>query len=360
MKQRIITIIIASFITLALFSENRATIVSYVPAPGQFTNELPKSTAEDDSISMAAKVQQTIDRGSVVSLGGYGGYVIAKLETSLSNSVGEYDFAIYGNSFGTSAEPGVVMVSSDSNGNGQPDDTWYELAGSEYSKSIKNYTITYHKPTAESEAQTGKNDQYIKWTDNQGGEGWIPKNSFHKQSYYPSWISGNTLQFTGTLVPDNAFDKKGDGTVIELRPYEYGYVDNKPNTDKEGCSFKLDWAKDANGNDIQISSIDFIKVYTGINKVNNRIGEVSTEIGGIEILHETTINATTTPEVLKYYIDQREQTIHFGSLVKRAAIYNMSGQLIKRIENCETLSFSELSRGAYIIRCDEKSIKFIK
>ena len=40
------------------------------------------------------------------------------------------------------------MVSVDVNGNGLPDDEWYELAGSEYQKpsTIKNYEITYYRP----------------------------------------------------------------------------------------------------------------------------------------------------------------------------------------------------------------------
>ena len=59
------------------------------------------------------------------------------------NVKGKKDFMILGNSFysdlpeyqekkGGSCEPGIVMVSFDTNQNGLPDDEWYELAGSEY------------------------------------------------------------------------------------------------------------------------------------------------------------------------------------------------------------------------------------
>ena len=66
------------------------------------------------------------------------------------------------------------------NGNGLPDDEWYELAGSEYGKDTetRNYEITYYRP------QPANGD--IRWTDNQGGEGFVYRNSYHQQdSYYP-------------------------------------------------------------------------------------------------------------------------------------------------------------------------------
>ena len=40
-------------------------------------------------------------------------------------------FAIQGNAFDSSNEPGIVWVMQDVNGNGLPDDEWYELRGSE-------------------------------------------------------------------------------------------------------------------------------------------------------------------------------------------------------------------------------------
>ena len=64
----------------------------------------------------------------------------------------------------------------DENGNGKPDDTWYELKGSEYGKpeTLKDYSVTYYKP------QSAGTD--IRWEDNEGNEGmvyYLP--GFHKQ-----------------------------------------------------------------------------------------------------------------------------------------------------------------------------------
>ena len=62
-----------------------------------------------------------------VSLGGFGGYIVVGFDHSIDNS-GDYDLGILGNSFSGSSEPGIVWVMQDENGNGLPDDTWYELA----------------------------------------------------------------------------------------------------------------------------------------------------------------------------------------------------------------------------------------
>ena len=76
---------------------------------------------------------------------------------------------------GGNSEPGIVLVSKDTNGNGLPDDEWYELAGSEYNSpaTIRNYEITYYRPTPA--------DGDVKWKDNQGKEGYIYRNTYHTQ-----------------------------------------------------------------------------------------------------------------------------------------------------------------------------------
>lgn len=63
-------------------------------------------------------------------------------------NTGGYDLYVKGNQFDTSSEPGIVWVSQDANGDGAPNDTWYELRGSEYdnAETIRNYEITYIRP----------------------------------------------------------------------------------------------------------------------------------------------------------------------------------------------------------------------
>ncbi len=65
----------------------------------------------------------------MLSLGGFGGNIIVGFKQPIRNITGEYDFKVYGNAsynmYGTgtgkpggSAEPGIVLVSKDVNGNG--------------------------------------------------------------------------------------------------------------------------------------------------------------------------------------------------------------------------------------------------
>jgi hypothetical protein len=84
----------------------------------------------------------------------------------------------------------------DENGNSLPDDTWYELAGSETGKpeTIQNYAVTYYRPS--------EPKQPVKWTDSQGNSGEIDYLiQFHRQDYYyPLWIEGDSYTLTGTRL----------------------------------------------------------------------------------------------------------------------------------------------------------------
>lgn len=288
MKHSITALLCTLFSTLC-FAENKVTVIEYNPAPGQFVNTLPIIESENDILQ---KAQQNLERGSMISLGAFGGYMVVKFDTPLANAEGN-DFVILGNAFATSAEPGVVMVSRDANQNGIADDRWYEIAGSEYARSTKNYEITYYRPTAENDTSEEAIKEYIRWSDNQGNSGWLTKNTTHKQPYYPTWIGADSLTFRGTLLPDNAIDEKGDGSYFKLAPFEWGYADNQPNSNEAGCSFDIDWAVDTEGNKIDIEAIDFIRIYTGtIAADHGQIGEASTEISAIRALHDETIETS--------------------------------------------------------------------
>lgn len=274
----------------------------YRPAPGQFVNELPEYSEGDTEESMRQKAEDCLayNAGTMVTLGGYGGYIVVGFDHTIVNRPGEYDFKILGNAFystgaaggsGGSSEPGIVMVSADVNGNGIPDDAWYELAGSEYQKpsTIKNYEITYYRPDEAKTPVPGTDPSitdstYVRWTDNQGGEGYLSKLTYHKQAYYPQWLSGETLSFRGTRLADNAIDESGNGSYYVLYAYDWGYADNHPN-DSEKSNFKIDWAVDAEGNPVHLRGIDFIKIYTGVNQFNGWLGECSTEVAGVTDLH---------------------------------------------------------------------------
>ena len=198
--------------------------------------------------------------------------------------------------FGGMNEAGVVMVSKDVNGNGKPDDPWYEISGScdvdSAGKVIYGYEITYR--------QNPMGD--IPWTDNQGNGGTIDRNHYHTQEYYPQWLPDN-LTFKGTRLPDN-MQNLSDQVEQSFSPYyyvlvgfRYGYADNLPNFSDnadatsynyEGCGIDISWAVDENRQPVNLDFIDFVRVYTGLNQKCPQPewwGETSTEFAGAEDIH---------------------------------------------------------------------------
>ena len=116
-------------------------------------------------------------------------------------------------------------------------------------------------------------------------EGYVAKNQYHKQDYYPKWISEDQMEFEGTLLPKNAVDVSGDGSYYLQYMFEYGaYVDNFPNAavDADGnnrSSFDIGWAVDPKTRvPVELPGVDFIRVYTAVNQYCGWLGETSTEI----------------------------------------------------------------------------------
>lgn len=280
-------------------------VYEFKPAVGQFTNDLPKYKKGDTYADMLEKANKALvgPKPSMISLGGFGGFVVFGFDHTIENKPGFRDFRVLGNAFqaasnpnpeagkdGGSAEPGVIMVSYDANKNGLPDDAWYEIKGSEYDKSTKNYSITYFKPDPNKapkpnqESGYAADTEYIRWEDSLGNKGWKTKNTYHSQSYYPEWIDEDQITFTGTLLPENSKDESGNGTYWVSYPYEYGYADNYLNSDPRSA-IDIDWAIDKDGNPANLPGIDFVKVYTGVNQEIGWLGEISTEVAGAYDLH---------------------------------------------------------------------------
>ena len=263
--------------------QNKITkVYEFLPAPGQFVNKMPEASADDDAETMLVKANEVLTSGGMVSLGGFGGYVTFGFDHTVVNREGN-DFVVLGNAFKDGAEPGVIMVSYDENGNGLPDDEWYEIKGSQHphESTIKEYEMTYYRPTEE---PTDPNEQeYIRWTDNKGNEGYIAKNNFHRQSYYPLW-EGESVTYKGTYLAATMYDESGNGTMWKSPAYEFGYADNWANND-ERAQIDIDWAVDKEGNKVNLKGIDFVRVHTSTRATGGWLGEVSTEVSGFKDLN---------------------------------------------------------------------------
>lgn len=290
------------------YSPYIAHVYEYCPAPGQFVNEMPRYEEGDTYADILQKAEESISGTNdiMITLGGYGGYVTFGFDHTVVNVPGEADFRIWGNCFyeltdpdrkGGSAEPGIVMVSYDANCNGLPDDEWYELAGSEYDSPATRhgYTITYRRPEPGHEPVADEDNSlddihYIRWTDSEGVSGWMPKNIFHNQEYFPRWEPGETLTFSGSLLAPNAVDVSGNGTYYILYSYGWGYVDNHPNEYADLNSFDIGRAVDRDGRPASLPGADFVRVFTGVNQCCGWLGETSTELSRAQDLHIDLIN----------------------------------------------------------------------
>ena len=175
----------------------------------------------------------------------------------------------------------------DANGNGMPDDTWYELKGSETGKSetLHDYAVTYYRPRGAG--------METRWTDNRGGSGSIDYlKQFHDQGYYyPAWVEAESYTLRGTRLEARNYDQSGNGSYWVNAAYEWGYADNFSPidrlTDDDNVSaaanpnhFRIADAVTFEGAPAGLEYIDFVKVQTGVKAESGWRGELSTEVVG--------------------------------------------------------------------------------
>ena len=269
-------------------SKKWSKIFEYTPAPGQFIGE--SQSGFDSSVqsaeAAATYAERRLAEGKFLSLGAWGGYVVMGFDHSIENSEGN-DLTIYGNMYTTSSEAGIVWVMQDSNGNGRPDDMWYELRGSEWGKESHStlYAVTYFRAAGE--------QMPIRWRDNRGDEGEVPFMTAHAEAtYFPEWIDGDHYTLYGSRLKQNSSVLPSG--VVSHNPYAWGYADNLGedseggNADETtedtavGCGFDIANAVAADGSAVELQYIDFVKVQSAINGFDRSMGELSTEVLGVE------------------------------------------------------------------------------
>ena len=266
-----------------------AEVMEYTPAPGQLINVDPWGTP-----SGARSLEGGI-HGSVC-LGAFGGYIVFRFEHPVENDPRNpygVDFTLFGNPMPEWSEPGVVWVMKDENENGEADDTWYELAGSDYwfSSTRRGYRVSYTNPGGDLAAD-------VPWEDSNGGSGIIRANNLHTQAYYPlkdsfPAIDPESYSLEGTLLHGLVAEKSTGYTSIRRA---FGYADNQllgtepftipdnPYTreleNSGGDAFDIGWAVDSESQYVELDQIQFIKVQNGLQADGGILGELSTELRG--------------------------------------------------------------------------------
>lgn len=256
-------------------------IFAYEYGPGQHIAMLEKCPVD----SIVGNNRNTI------LLGGWGGHIIVGFNHDVENKKGE-DLIIYCKG-SVSPEPGIIYVMSDDNRNGIPDDTWFEIKGSETGKEgyIKNYAVTYYRPATDS--------SNVSWKDNKGNHGELPESS----SWW--WHSNlDSIKYEGAKLPDAYFNSpQTNGQqywATKQHLFSYGYAENGPAPDRttengflakdydvelKGNRIELDSAINAQGSPAKLDRIRFVKIQTGVFQQAGWLGEISTEINGVADLH---------------------------------------------------------------------------
>ena len=250
----------------------------YVYAPGQHAL-LAKPTDITNFIG-----EPTNDK-SWLYLGGFGGYVVAGFDHEVLNGEG-FDFEVYALQ-GASPEPGIVYVMSDTNGDGLPNDTWYELKGNQFANSQRNYWVRYYKALRDS--------ANITWKDSKGVSGELISgfgSNYSSKWWWPA-TTADSITFSGTRLPDSYDNLSSADTqywVVPQDRFTWGYVKNLDGTDYDSTvganKFDISNAVDASGNTVNLTSIRFIKIQTAVLQQAGWLNEVSTEVRGAKDLRK--------------------------------------------------------------------------
>ncbi len=258
-------------------SSNYVTVYEFTAAPGQFINSGYTATTAEEAADYA---KGRFDATSYVSLGAWGGYVVVGFDHSVLNVDGSRDFWVGGNASSTSNEPAIVWVMQDVNGDGLPNDVWYEVKGSEYGleTTIQDYALTYYK------AEAGED---VRWTDNCGNAGTVDANGYHSQCYYPAWITADSYTLTGTKIQSRTEDLSSDGSEYWSNSvFDWGYVDNYGSDYvSSGTEIEIDNAVNRDGTPANLKYIDFVKVQAAVNAKAGWLGENSPEVTGFKNLN---------------------------------------------------------------------------
>jgi hypothetical protein len=208
------------------------------------------------------------------SLGSIGGYTVWSVEHRPS-------YTINGNAFADWREAGIVWVQEDRNGNGLPDETWYEIKGSDDDSGMRNqitrrYAIRWFEASGGAVVnEHGHTLREIYWTDCRG------RGSYFPGGWPVNWgVTGNWVTYTCTLLRDDGRPQDSGVSLSGLS----GYVDAINEI------FYINKAIDIAGNPVTLKAVRFVKVQTAIFSYGGvtGVGDISTEITYGDFIGTTT------------------------------------------------------------------------
>lgn len=245
-------------------------VVDYSPAPGQFVSD---PAFNDPGRALGAPVGGGLlaaDLSSLVTLGGFGGSVTLAFDGLVEDDPGNplgLDFIVFGSSFYVTGDPerrwaeaGLVEISHDVNANGLADDAWYVVPGSALAHPIVlPLPAAFDGPVLENDPASGSGIE----------------SHWGYADLSPTLLLGDT---DADNVIDDPAAHAGEFYTVPDDPRTVG-VDAGSGG---GDAFDIAWAIDpATGSPAGLPGFHFIRITTGVDRVNGIFGEVSTEIDAV-------------------------------------------------------------------------------
>ncbi|HWR35316.1 MAG TPA: hypothetical protein VN622_05540 [Clostridia bacterium] len=296
-------------------------VIGYLVAPSQYaTGTSYGSISSDDANTLTPTPPayvKTLASGGLVSIGGFGGYIVYEYSTPLVDSPNNpygVDFIVYGNAFvsgsGTWAEPGIVQVAENIGG------PWYTIAGSEhYSATSEPVPQIYWKMNGTTVRYSL--DDGSTWTDfKTNAAEWWPE--YAAPENYGA--TSNHNDFTSHVPMFDADDLKFANLVklADNVTYQFGYCDVHANgtvtrtaanpytatyQTAVGDGIDLAWAVDSDGNpltNLSTRQFKYVRIYTGVLENAGAFGEVSTEVTAVKVASPagSPVGTTSAPTAL--------------------------------------------------------------
>ena len=284
-------------------------VVSYVPAPGQFVNS-PNGLGQifnDPAHAIGPPIGGGIAGPSnekVLTLGGFGGSVTLRFaSTVLDDPCNPFglDAILFGNAFWSGgdpglafAEPGVIEISLDANGNGLADDAWYVIPGSLIANDPPTIVPdgVFATQDWDNDANTATPPLNTAWYPDDALYGFVPP-GFPSSYQTGGWLlptGGRGIGYADQAPTLLLGDLDGDDTVddLSITPEEFYTRPDNPWApgitpgSGGGDAFDIAWAVDsATGAAANLEGFDFIRISTGENATQGVLGEKSTEVGAV-------------------------------------------------------------------------------
>jgi len=281
-------------------------VLEFTPAPGQFVNHPDFSDPGRALGSPSGGGTSAPNNTSVVSLGGFGGYIVLGFDHTIAddplNPFG-LDAIVFGNAYWVGGDPerhwaecATIEISLDENKNGLADDTWYLIPGSHIIDPLSQFVIEQWDDDIKDELYPPDDDSWIP----AGFSGtWetvafaLPAKVFGSSIVTNPAANGNAEGIYGygdyspTLVLG---DVNGDDVVDDttITPQEFYSTPDDPLTagmttgSGGGDAFDIAWAIDpSSGADAKLSGFDFIRLTSAVDSMSPIFGEKSAEIDAV-------------------------------------------------------------------------------